>query len=81
MKVLKFYADWCQPCKMLSAVIADLDIKTPIEEVDIDNNQELAVKYGVRGIPTCILLDDNDVEIKRQSGTMMANEFKAFVGE
>ena len=53
MKVLKFYADWCQPCKMLSKIIegAKDKITLPIEEINIDDNQELAQQYGIRGIP------------------------------
>lgn len=80
MKVLKFSAEWCGPCKMLSATIEKYykgDIV--IEEVDIDQKRELANQYGIRGVPTLVLLDDNDVEIRRKSGMMMINEFEEFI--
>ena len=72
MKVLKFYADWCQPCKMLSRVIEDAKekITIPIEEVDIQNNVFMAQNFQVRGVPTMVLVDDQENEIKRQSGYM-----------
>lgn len=80
MKVLKFAATWCGPCSMLSNMLEKYyngDIQ--IEEVDIDENQELAVKYSIRGVPTCVLLDDNGVEVRRVSGMMMINDFEKFI--
>ncbi|MBE5999358.1 MAG: thioredoxin [Lachnospiraceae bacterium] len=50
-----FYADWCGPCKMMSPVIDKLadefDGKIKVGKIDVDENQELAVKYGVMSIP------------------------------
>lgn len=80
MKILKFAATWCGPCKMLTNMLEKYyngDIQ--IEEVDIDEKQELAVKYGIRGVPTCVLLDDNDIEVRRVSGMMMIDEFEKFI--
>ena len=80
MKVLKFYATWCGPCKALSTTIEKYytgDVE--IESIDIDQNQETAIKYMVRGVPTCVLLDDNGNEINRKSGMMMIDQFEKFV--
>lgn len=80
MKVLKFSASWCGPCKSLAKTIEDYykgDVR--IEEIDVDNNRELAEKYGIRGVPTCILLDDNDIEVTRKVGMMMIDEFESFL--
>lgn len=85
MKVLKFQADWCQPCKMLTNTIKD-DIVTdiPIELIDLDNNSNneeitnLLKKYDVRSVPTLILLDDNGVEIRRKVGLGTIEELQAF---
>jgi len=70
MKVLKFYADWCAPCKAQTKVIeqAKDKIKTKIEEVDIDNNIFLATQFNVRGVPIMVMVDDDEKEIKRISG-------------
>lgn len=83
MKVLKFYAEWCQPCKMLSRVVEDAagKISIPVEDIDIDNNMELAKQFGIRGVPTMVLVDDEGKEIRRQSGYVNEGQLLAFIGE
>jgi thioredoxin 1 len=68
MKVIKFSASWCGPCKMLARNLEDITTNIPIENVDIDENQDAAIEYGVRGVPTMIMLDENNNEIKRMVG-------------
>jgi thioredoxin 1 len=80
MKVLKFYADWCGPCKSLSATLEKhYTGEVPVESVNIDTNQEAAITYGIRGVPTCILIDEHGTEVRRKSGVMMIDEFEKFV--
>ena len=81
MKVLKFYADWCGPCKMLTKVLEGVQINTPIEEVNIDDNNEMAAKFGIRGVPTCVLVDDTGKEVSRRVGMVNEAQFREFVGE
>jgi thioredoxin 1 len=68
MKVLKFSATWCGPCKMLARNLEDINTIIPIENIDIDENQDAAIHYGVRGVPTMIMLDENHNEVKRMVG-------------
>ena len=80
MKVLKFHATWCGPCKALSANIEKYYTgEVPVENVDIDQDNATAIKYGIRGVPTCVLVDDTGVEVRRKSGVMMIDEFEKFV--
>ena len=73
MKILKFSASWCGPCKMLSMTIAGIkdQIPYPVEEIDIDVSTEMAQKYSIRGVPTIVLVDI-DQEVKRKVGAMTA---------
>lgn len=70
MKVLKFGAAWCTPCKMLQHIIDGIDSDVPIESVDIDEESERAMQYAVRGVPTLVMLDDTGTEIKRNVGVL-----------
>jgi len=81
MKVKKFYAEWCGPCKGLSMVIAGAKdkITIPIEEVNIDEEIMESVQYDVRSVPMLVLLDDNGKEIKRQSGMMSETQLLEFL--
>jgi len=79
MKVLRFTASWCQPCKMLEKTLEDVETQIPIEVIDIDENQGLAMDYGIRGVPTLVMLD-GDIEVKRVSGMLMKNQLTEWLG-
>jgi thioredoxin 1 len=81
MRVLKFYADWCGPCKVLTEVIhgAQDKINIPIEEIDIDKNSDAVIQYGIRSVPTMILLDENNNELKRVTGSLNQSDLFTFL--
>ena len=60
-----FYADWCQPCRMLSPIIESLADKYPdtitFVKIDIDKENSLAMKNGVMSIPTTIIYKNGEV--------------------
>ncbi len=67
LSVIQFSAEWCGPCKMVTPTIEGLsneysDVK--FGKVNVDSNQDLAVKYGVRSIPAIFFLKDGKVESK-----------------
>ncbi len=74
LMLVDFWATWCGPCRMLGPVIEQLaeDYEGKdviIGKVDVDENPELAQRYGVMSIPTVLLLEDGK-EIDRKVGVM-----------
>lgn len=62
--VVDFYADWCGPCRMLSPIIAELSDKYSdivFGKVNVDNEELLARKYNITGIPNIIIFKDGDI--------------------
>ena len=79
-KVLRFTASWCQPCKMLVTSLNEVNTPVPIEVFDIEENEDLAVNYGVRGVPTLVMLDEN-IEIKRSVGYKTTKELEEWFND
>lgn len=63
--VVDFWATWCGPCKMVAPIMDELatefDGKAKVGKLDVDANQETAIKYGVRSIPTVLIIKDGEV--------------------
>lgn len=80
--LVDFWASWCGPCKMLAPVIEELaaqyDGKVAVGKVDVDENQELAVRYGVMNIPTVILFQKGN-EIDRLVGLLPKERFSLMI--
>ena len=83
-QVIKFYADWCGPCKMygpnFERVKQELQSDEIVfTEINVETDTEnLSGEYGVRGIPHTVLLE-NGVKVKEQSGRMPDEMLKEFI--
>ncbi len=64
--LVDFWADWCGPCKMVAPIIEELakelEGKVKVAKLDIDQNKEIAAKYGVMSVPTMILFKEGKEE-------------------
>jgi thiol-disulfide isomerase/thioredoxin len=78
--VLYFTAEWCNPCQRTRPVAEELkrDGLVDFIFVDADTEIELLEKFGIKSVPTYILLEDG-LEIKRMNGTKTRQEFLDFV--
>ena len=78
--LVDFYANWCGPCKMLSPILEQLvsEVDIDIVKVDVDKYQDLAREYKVMSIP-CLILFDNEKEIKRTLGFMPKEKLTEFI--
>ena len=63
--LVDFWAEWCGPCKMLTPIIEELsekyDGKAKVAKVDVDTNQQIAMQFGIRSIPTIMVFDKGQV--------------------
>lgn len=59
-QLLYFTASWCGPCRQLGPVMNEVTNEVPVRKVDIDNEPTLAQQYGVRSVPTIVLVENGN---------------------
>ena len=79
-KVIRFTASWCGPCKMLAKTLEEVNTNVPIEVIDIDENPAVAAEFGIRSVPTLVIVEEN-IPSKRLVGNKTKQELEAFIND
>lgn len=73
-KILYFTAAWCAPCKTLGPIIESLGGQINYQKIDVDNDQDMSIKYGVRNVPSLVLIDEKGEALNRLVGVSTAEQ-------
>lgn len=80
--LLDFWAEWCGPCKMIAPILEevakDYGDKVQIAKINVDENQEVPAKFGIRGIPTLILFKNGEIAAQKV-GALAKSQLTAFL--
>jgi len=82
--MLDFWADWCQPCKMLAPTVEELageyQEKLMVGKLNVDDNPQTATRFGIRGIPTLLFFKGGQV-VQQVVGVKSKAEIKKIIDE
>ncbi len=84
--MVDFYADWCGPCKMMAPILEDVKSqigdKATIVKINVDENQALAMQYGIQSIPALLIFKQGQVvwqEVGVHRSTQLVSALQKFV--
>ncbi len=80
--LVDFWAEWCGPCKMIAPVLEEVATshadKIKVAKIDVDDNRQVAAKYGIRGIPTLMIFKNGQLAAQKV-GALSKAQLTAFV--
>ena len=82
--LIDFFATWCGPCQAMPPILKELKSnlgdKVSVLKIDVDKNQQIASKYGVRSVPTLMLFKKGEL-VWRESGVFSAQQIAAVINQ
>tara|TARA_Y100000590_G_scaffold442334_1_gene570339 strand:+ start:1078 stop:1398 length:321 start_codon:yes stop_codon:yes gene_type:complete len=82
--LIDFWAEWCGPCKMIGPILeelaVELDEKIKIVKIDVDSNNQTAMKYSIRSIPTLMIINEG-VVVAQHIGAASKIQIQEFINQ
>ena len=78
-QLLYFSAGWCGPCKILGPIMEQAEQHININKIDVDSSPNMVSDFGIKQVPTVILIGENQQEIRRFTGVKTLNEIINFI--
>lgn len=80
--LVDYWAEWCGPCKMIAPILDEVAVeyagRLKVAKLNIDDNQKVPAKFGIRGIPTLMLFKNGNVEATKV-GALSKSQLAAFI--
>ena len=80
--LVDYWAEWCGPCKMIAPILDEIErdygARLQVAKLNVDDNQAVAAKYGIRGIPTLMLFKQGQ-PVATKVGALSKSQLTAFL--